>query len=59
MGNTTMNYDKGGKEAQSAWFTYKEAVKNTTRPAKSVVDFVAGFNGKRSGQEHYLCGWVQ
>lgn len=39
-----MNYLKGGKEAQTAWFTYKEAVKNTTRPAKSVVDFVAGFN---------------
>lgn len=42
-----MNYLKGGKEAQSAWFTYKEAVKNTTRPAKCVVDFVAGFNAAK------------
>lgn len=41
-----MNYLKGGKEAQTAWFTYKEAVKNTTRPAKCVVDFVAGFNAR-------------
>ena len=45
-----MDYLKGGKEAQTAWFAYKEAVKNTTRPAKSVVDFVAGFNaGKGKG----------
>lgn len=42
-----MNYLKGGKEAQSAWFAYKEAVKNTTRPAKCVVDFVAGFNAAK------------
>ncbi len=35
---------KGNKKAQAAWFKYKEAVKNTTRPAQSCVDFVAGFN---------------
>ena len=42
-----MNYLKGGTEAQSAWFTYKEAVRNTIRPAKCVVDFVAGFNAAK------------
>lgn len=50
-----MNYSKGGKEAQTAWFAYKEAAKNTTRPAKSVVDFVAGFNAaKGSMMQTYL-----
>lgn len=31
-------------ETQTVWFAYKEAVKNTTRPTKCVVDFVDGFN---------------
>jgi hypothetical protein len=35
---------KSSKAAQAAWFKYKEAAKNTTRPAQSCVDFVAGFN---------------
>ena len=42
-----MNYDpyhRGGALAKKAWFEYKDFVKDSTRPAKCVVDFVAGFN---------------
>jgi len=45
--SNNINYHRGGNEASKAWFAYKAAAANTTRPAKSVVDFVAGWNAAR------------
>lgn len=37
-------YRMGGDEIANAWFAYKMVAAKSTRPAKCVVDFCAGYN---------------
>ncbi len=39
-----IDYLRSTRLIVAAWFSYVNATKNTTRPAKSCVDFVAGYN---------------
>ena len=41
------DYRRIDETIRAAWLAYKDTVKNTCRPAKSVVDFVAGYNAAK------------